>query len=95
MNEEDQVINPLTSWQLGHTEEGYNIVVVSLIGENGKTVYPIFPDPSYLEEVATMLAQAAMFLRQADEEGYDSVAERINLLEDDTPDDISSLMEGD
>lgn len=87
------VFNPVVAWSLAQTMEDQNVVVFSLVGEDGATATAILVDPAYIAVVSDMLAEAAVFLDRANKEGWETVFAEVDEMgsEESPPDDISGL----
>jgi hypothetical protein len=86
--------NPVAHWQLGQTNDGTAVVIVTFVGETGEETSIQFPNPEYFAGLASELGEAADFFFRVQDEGFNSVASEIESKSDPTvPDDISNLFD--
>jgi hypothetical protein len=88
------VWNPVAHWQLGQTDAGATVVLLTFVGETGEETCIQFPNSEYFAGLANELGVAADLFFQAEDEGFDAVAPIVESKSDPSvPDDISGLFD--
>lgn len=88
------VWNPVAHWQLGQTENGQAVVILTFVGETGDEATIQFPNPEYFAGLANELDKAADLFFQVEDDGFDAVAAKVEADADPVvPDDISNLFD--
>ena len=87
---ENVIWNPLVSWQIGETQGGDTVVILTCQGEDGSVATLQFPDRSYLAGVVNSMAEAYEAMTDAEDNGFDNAVDKIDS-DPSVPDDISSI----